>query len=100
MILTKMLLTEILLDVTNDEIYNIAKETHRKATKGSHFVYNAWLFMFTRLVLEEVMLTVKPLCHLGTFHVTRSWTDLHVFPKLYFSSFSTLHLHKLVQTLI
>lgn len=99
MLLTKMLLTEILLDVTNEEIYNIAKETHRKATKGSHFVYNAWHFMYNRLVLEEVMLPVKPLFHLGTFHVTRSWTDLHVFPKLAFSSFSTLHLHKLVQTL-
>lgn len=37
MLMTKMLLTEILLDVTNEEIYSIAKETHRKATKGRGF---------------------------------------------------------------
>lgn len=34
MLLTKMLLTEILLDVTNEEIYYVAKEVHRKAIKG------------------------------------------------------------------
>lgn len=34
MMLTKMLLTEILLDVTNEEIYYVAKDVHRKATKG------------------------------------------------------------------
>lgn len=32
--LTKMLLTEILLDVTDEEIYYVAKDAHRKATKG------------------------------------------------------------------
>ncbi|XP_006881299.1 PREDICTED: arginine/serine-rich protein PNISR [Elephantulus edwardii] len=34
MLLTKMLLTEILLDVTDEEIYYIAKDAHRKATKA------------------------------------------------------------------
>lgn len=34
MLLTKMLLTEILLDVTNEEIYYVAKDVHRKAIKG------------------------------------------------------------------
>lgn len=34
MLLTKMLLTEILLDVTNEEIYHVAKDVHRKAIKG------------------------------------------------------------------
>lgn len=35
MLLTKMLLTEILLDVTNEEIYYVAKDVHRKAIKGT-----------------------------------------------------------------
>ncbi|XP_044283366.1 arginine/serine-rich protein PNISR isoform X1 [Varanus komodoensis] len=34
MLLTKMLLTEILLDVTNEEIYYVAKDVHRKAIKA------------------------------------------------------------------
>ncbi|XP_076136313.1 arginine/serine-rich protein PNISR isoform X5 [Alosa pseudoharengus] len=34
MVLTKTLLTEVLLEVTSEEIYQVAKETHRKATKG------------------------------------------------------------------
>uniref|UniRef100_A0A2D4IIV2 PNN-interacting serine/arginine-rich protein n=1 Tax=Micrurus lemniscatus lemniscatus TaxID=129467 RepID=A0A2D4IIV2_MICLE len=34
MLLTKTLLTEILLDVTNEEIYYVAKDVHRKAIKG------------------------------------------------------------------
>lgn len=34
MFLTKTLLTEVLLEVTNEEILHVAKETHRKATKG------------------------------------------------------------------
>ncbi|KAI3360624.1 hypothetical protein L3Q82_002490 [Scortum barcoo] len=34
MIITKTLLTEILLEVTNEEIMHVAKETHRKATRG------------------------------------------------------------------
>lgn len=32
--MTKTLLTEILLEVTNEEILHVAKETHRKATRG------------------------------------------------------------------
>lgn len=34
MLMTKTLLTEVLLEVTNEEIFLVAKETHRKATKG------------------------------------------------------------------
>ncbi|XP_062254689.1 arginine/serine-rich protein PNISR isoform X5 [Platichthys flesus] len=34
MIITKTLLTEILLEVTNEEIVHIAKDTHRKATRA------------------------------------------------------------------
>lgn len=34
MIITKTLLTEILLEVTNEEIQHVAKEVHRKATRG------------------------------------------------------------------
>jgi len=32
--MTKTLLTEVLLEVTNEEIFILAKETHRRATKG------------------------------------------------------------------
>lgn len=39
MLLTKMLLTEILLDVTDEEIYYVAKDAHRKATKGTLWVF-------------------------------------------------------------
>lgn len=34
MVMTKTLLTEVLLEVTNEEIFLVAKETHHKATKG------------------------------------------------------------------
>lgn len=34
MLLTKTLLTEVLLEVTNEEIVRVALETHRKASKG------------------------------------------------------------------
>lgn len=34
MIITKTLLTEILLEVTNEEIRHVAKDAHRKATRG------------------------------------------------------------------
>ena len=34
MVITKTLLTEILLEVTNEEVQQVARETHRKATKG------------------------------------------------------------------
>lgn len=44
MLLTKMLLTEILLDVTDEEIYYVAKDAHRKATKGT-----LWVFLFLLL---------------------------------------------------
>ncbi|XP_023668791.2 arginine/serine-rich protein PNISR isoform X1 [Paramormyrops kingsleyae] len=33
-LLTKTLLTEVLLEVTTEEIYQVARETHRKATKA------------------------------------------------------------------
>lgn len=44
MLLTKMLLTEILLDVTDEEIYYIAKDAHRKATKGILWVFLTLFF--------------------------------------------------------
>lgn len=34
MVMTKTLLTEVLLEVTNEEIQQVAKETHHKASKG------------------------------------------------------------------
>lgn len=40
MVMTKMLLTEILLDVTNEEIYYVAKDVHRKATKGMPVLFS------------------------------------------------------------
>lgn len=46
MMLTKMLLTEILLDVTNEEIYYVAKDVHRKATKGMPGLGGFFLFSF------------------------------------------------------
>lgn len=47
MMLTKTLLTEILLDVTNEEIYYVAKDVHRKATKGMRVLF---LFCFVSSV--------------------------------------------------
>lgn len=44
MLLTKMLLTEILLDVTDEEIYYVAKDAHRKATKGILWVFLVLFF--------------------------------------------------------
>lgn len=44
MLLTKMLLTEILLDVTDEEIYYVAKDAHRKATKGILGVFLVFFF--------------------------------------------------------
>lgn len=44
MLLTKMLLTEILLDVTDEEIYYIAKDVHRKATKGILWMFLVFFF--------------------------------------------------------
>lgn len=34
MLMTKTLLTEVLLEVTNEEIVRVVLETHRKASKG------------------------------------------------------------------
>lgn len=50
MMLTKMLLTEILLDVTNEEIYYVAKDVHRKATKGMPVLL--FLFFFLSFFFE------------------------------------------------
>jgi len=46
MMLTKMLLTEILLDVTNEEIYYVAKDVHRKATKGMPGCFGGFFRLF------------------------------------------------------
>lgn len=54
MLLTKMLLTEILLDVTDEEIYYIAKDAHRKATKGILWV-SLVFFIWGSLVLVATL---------------------------------------------
>lgn len=53
MIITKTLLTEILLEVTNEEIVHVAKEAHRKATRG---------LLLTFPVYASPMLVTKTLC--------------------------------------
>lgn len=55
MVITKTLLTEILLEVTNEEILHVAKEAHRKATRGllSFFpVYASSMFVTETLFLR------------------------------------------------
>lgn len=54
MIITKTLLTEILLEVTNEEIQHVAKETHRKATRGLLLISpeNASSMLFTKTHLN------------------------------------------------
>lgn len=49
-----MLLTEILLDVTDEEIYYVAKDAHRKATKGILWVFLV-LFFGGILVLVAIL---------------------------------------------
>lgn len=54
MIITKTLLTEILLEVTNEEIQHVAKEAHRKATRGlllSFPVYASSILITKTLIL-------------------------------------------------
>lgn len=50
MIITKTLLTEILLEVTNEEIAHVAKEAHRKATRGLFLTFMATHFSSEVLV--------------------------------------------------
>lgn len=56
MVMTKTLLTEILLEVTNEEILHVAKEAHRKATRGLllPFPVNA-----SSMLLSETCLYLK-----------------------------------------
>lgn len=53
MLLTKMLLTEILLDVTNEEIYYVAKDVHRKAIKGTLMLFSSFIKYHFLHVLEH-----------------------------------------------
>lgn len=53
MMMTKTLLTEILLEVTNEEILHVARETHRKATRGLILYFP---------VFASSMLVTKALC--------------------------------------
>lgn len=55
MLLTKMLLTEILLDVTDEEIYYVAKDAHRKATKGIYCGCSWFGFSGGVLVLVAIL---------------------------------------------
>lgn len=60
MMMTKTLLTEILLEVTNEEILHVARETHRKATRGLILYFP---------VFASSMLVTKTLClNLGRIH--------------------------------
>lgn len=56
--MTKTLLTEVLLEVTNEEIFQVAKETHRKATKG------LLLFPFVRATVASSLILRKS--HIST----------------------------------
>lgn len=62
MIITKTLLTEILLEVTNEEILHVAKEAHRKATRGLllSFPVNA----SSMLVTKTLFLNLKRINYL------------------------------------
>lgn len=57
MMLTKMLLTEILLDVTNEEIYYVAKDVHRKATKGMPIIFKFVLVSSVNILYLHVSRT-------------------------------------------
>ncbi len=62
MLMTKTLLTEVLLEVTNEEIVLVAKETHRKATKGLllfpsvHAIVPSSLILRNRHISTEIRL--------------------------------------------
>lgn len=62
MVMTKTLLTEILLEVTNEEILHVAKEAHRKATRGLLFLFPvtapSMLLSETRLYLKRTVVDV------------------------------------------
>lgn len=53
MFMTKTLLTEVLLEVTNEEIFQVAKETHRKATKGLLLFLSVCATVPSRLILKK-----------------------------------------------
>lgn len=67
MLLTKMLLTEILLDVTDEEIYYVAKDAHRKATKGT-FRGCSW-FYFCRGIFISLVTLDFFFCPLDFYHI-------------------------------
>lgn len=75
--MTKTLLTEVLLEVTNEEIFLVAKETHRKATKGlllfpsvcatvpsCLILRKSHIFTEIRLgyILTDIYIYIKPFC--------------------------------------
>lgn len=57
MIITKTLLTEILLEVTNEEILHVAQETHRKATRG--LLLSFPVYASSILFTKTLFLTLK-----------------------------------------
>lgn len=56
MVMTKTLLTEILLEVTNEEILHVARDTHRKATRGLVLYFP--LFALSLLVTKTLCLNL------------------------------------------
>lgn len=68
MFMTKTLLTEVLLEVTNEEIQQVAKETHRKASKGL-------------LLFSSVHATVPSSLILGKSHCSAEITLAYVLTR-------------------
>lgn len=62
--MTKTLLTEILLEVTNEEILHVAKEAHRKATRG--LLLSFQVHASSILLTKALCLSLKRIHHLYT----------------------------------
>lgn len=90
MIITKTLLTEILLEVTNEEIRHVAKDAHRKATRGLlvTFMVLRYLQKFYTIKMvyckESVHVVIFPIdlahiwkCVLYALHLTISANASH-----------------------
>lgn len=63
MVITKTLLTEILLEVTNEEILHVAKEAHRKATRG--LLLSFPVHASSMLVIKTLYLNQKRIHNVG-----------------------------------
>lgn len=72
--MTKTLLTEVLLEVTNEEIFLLAKETHRRATKGLLLFSSVRATVPSRLILRK--------SHIRLGYVL---TDIYIYMKIFLS---------------